>query len=92
MNWLDQPIPNDDEGRPMFKGSMDLHDDKNMKLASIIWFYDGGPYYAFAVDHQDHTVICRIGPVMTLDGAKDACVRAISGELDLTGRARYPNE
>ena len=90
MNWHDEPIPNDDEGRPMFKGSLSLTNDKNEELASVVWFADEGPFYAAAMDVNDTTLIRRIGPCTTLEGAKSACMAAIEGRKDLTGRAAYP--
>jgi hypothetical protein len=93
MNWQDQPIPNDDEGQPMFKGNMDLFNDREERLGSVLWFYDGGPYYAFAVDPREPDVVRRIGPCMTLDAAKESVVRGASGQIEnLNKRAGYPNE
>lgn len=93
MSWRDEPIDNDDEGRPMFKGSVGLTNDKGEKLASVIWFFDSGPFYAFAVDLREPDVIRRIGPNMTLDGAKEACIAGVEGRIpDLNKRAGYPRE
>jgi hypothetical protein len=89
MNWKDAPIPNDDEGRPMFKGLLDLTNDKNEPLGGICWFYDEGPFYASAMDVNDTRVIRRIGPCMTLEGAKRRVFDAIEGKLDISNRAGY---
>jgi hypothetical protein len=91
MNWRDDPIENDEEGRPMFKGSLSLTNDKGERLAGVLWFYDVGPFYAHAMDPTDTTLIRRIGPVTTLEGAKSACIQAIEGRVtDLSQRAGYP--
>lgn len=89
MNWHDQPIPEDDCGRPMFKGSIDLTNDKNELLGSICWFYTDGPFYAHAMDSNDTTLIRRIGPCSTLDGAKQSVLDAIEGRKDISARAGY---
>ncbi|MCC8949306.1 hypothetical protein H8A97_30445 [Bradyrhizobium sp. Arg62] len=91
MNWRDDQIPNDDEGRPMFKGSLSLLNDKNEWLASVVWFYDEGPFYAHAMDPSDTNVVRRIGPITTLEAAKDRCIDALEGRIpDLSKRAGYP--
>jgi hypothetical protein len=90
MNWHDQPIPNDDEGHPMFKGSIDLVNDKNELLAGVVWFSDEGPFYAHAVDLNEPAIIRRIGPCTSLDGAKARCLDVIEGRLDVSKRAGYP--
>jgi hypothetical protein len=90
MNWTDMEIPNDDEGRPMFKGRLNLTNDKNEKLAGIVWFRDGGPFYASAMDVNDTSIMRRIGPQTTLDGAKQRCLDAIEGRSDISNRAGYP--
>jgi hypothetical protein len=95
MDWIDQPIDNDDEGRPRCKGLIALHNDKGEKLASIMWFFDEGPFYCFAVDPSEAKdgIIRRIGPVMDLESAKQVCCRGIEGGIEnLTRRAGYPRE
>lgn len=89
MNWRDEPIPNDDTGHPMFKGRLSLTNDKNEPLGSICWFYDAGPFYAHAMDATDTSLMRRIGPCTTLDGAKRAVFEAIEGHRDISGRAGY---
>ena len=89
MNWNDKPIPQR-EGRPMFKGSLDLTNDKNELLGCIVWFYDAGPFYAHAMDAANPDLIRRIGPCATLEGAKRAVCDAIEGRLDISKRAAYP--
>ena len=90
MNWRDEPIPNDDEGRPMFKGSISLTNDKNEELGCILWFYDEGPFYAHAMDVKDTSLIRRIGPCTTLEGAKRSVFAALEGQTDISKRAGYP--
>ena len=93
MNWRDDEIPNDDEGRPMFKGSQSLANDKGEQLASIVWFDESGPFYAHAVDLNEPNVMRRIGPITKLDAARARCVDAIEGRIpDLNKRAGYPRE
>lgn len=90
MNWHDNPIPNDDEGRPMFKGLIELTNDKNERLGGICWFHDEGPFYASAMDPKDIALVRRIGPCSTLDGAKRRVFDAIEGKIDnLSNRAGY---
>lgn len=90
MNWRDKPIPNDDEGRPMFKGSLGLTNDKNEHLGGILWFYDEGPFYASAMDVNDISLVRRIGPCSTLQGAKQRVYDAIEGRIpDISNRAGY---
>jgi hypothetical protein len=90
MNWHDQPIPNDDEGNPMFKGLLDLTNDKNERLGGICWFFDEGPFYASAMDVNDTNVVRRIGPCTTLHGAKQRVYDAIEGRIpDISKRAGY---
>jgi hypothetical protein len=89
MNWNDKPIPQR-EGRPMFKGSLGLTNDKNELLGCIVWFYDAGPFYAHAMDAANPDLIRRIGPCTTLEGAKRAVCDAIEGRLDISKRAAYP--
>jgi hypothetical protein len=90
MNWKDAPIPNDDEGRPMFKGLLDLTNDKNEPLGGICWFSDEGPFYASAMDVNDTTLIRRIGPCTTLEGAKRSIFEALEGKRSISNRAGYP--
>lgn len=90
MNWHHDPIPNDDEGNPMFEGCISLTNDKNELLASVLWFVDEGPFYAHAMDANDTTLIRRIGACTTLDGAKQSCFDAIEGRKDISNRAGYP--
>ena len=89
MNWNDSPISNDDEGRPMFKGAINLTNDKNEPLGSVVWFYDQGPFYAHAMDINDTSLIRRIGPCTTLEGAKQRIFDALEGRLDISNRAGY---
>lgn len=89
MNWLDRPIEKDKEGRPKFKGNIVLANDKQEVLASVVWFYDEGPFYAHAMDAKYTSLLRRIGPITTLEGAKRACMEAIEGKKDLSGRAAY---
>lgn len=90
MNWRDEPIPNDDQGRPMFKGNLELTNDKNEILGSIVWFFDEGPFYAHAVDPNDTTIVRRIGPCTTLEGAKRRVCDALEGKIaNLSNRAGY---
>ncbi len=74
----------------MFKGLIGLFDDRNEIIASICWFYDEGPFYAHAMDINDTSLIRRIGPQTTLDGAKQRCLDAIEGRLNISNRAGYP--
>jgi hypothetical protein len=90
MNWRDQPIPNDDEGSPMFHGLLHLTNDKNEKLGGVCWFYDHGPFYASAMDASDTSLIRRIGPCATLEGAKQSVLDAIEGKINISKRAGYP--
>jgi hypothetical protein len=76
----------------MFRGDIDLKDDRGDTLASIVWFTDTGPYYAHAVDLREPDVIRRIGPIMTLEAAKQRCLDVIEGRLDVRNRAGYPRE
>jgi len=89
MTWQDQPIDNDDEGNPMFKGVQRLLNDKEETLASICGFYDEGPFYAHAMDANNPELIRRIGPCSTLESAKSACEKAIEGRMDISDRAGY---
>lgn len=90
MTWSDEPIPNDDTGHPMFKGIIQLTNDKNEHLGGICWFSDDGPFYASAMDPTDTTLVRRIGPCTTLEGAKRSIVDAIEGLIpDLNKRAGY---
>jgi len=89
LNWKDAPIPNDENRQPMFKGSLDLTNDKNELLGSIVWFYDEGPFYAHAMDANDTSLIRRIGPCTTLEGAKKSVMDAIEGKLNISNRAGY---
>lgn len=89
MNWKDKPIPNDDAGRPMFKGLLDLSNDKNEHLGGICWFFDEGPFYASAMDANDVTLIRRIGPCTTLEGAKQSVFAALEGRKNISDRAAY---
>lgn len=90
MTWQDTPSPEDDEGQPMFQGLLRLVNDKNENLGSICWFYDVGPFYASAMDVNDTTLVRRIGPYTTLEGAKQSVLNAIEGRLDISTRAAYP--
>lgn len=87
--WVHKPIPDDEGGRPMFKGLMELTNDKGECLGSISWFYESGPFYAHAMDAKDTSLLRRIGPHDTLDGAKFSVDAAITGKKDLSGRAAY---
>lgn len=90
MNWRDvEAIPAAPDGTPMFLAGIELVNDKNTKLASVIWFVESGPFYAHAVDPKDFGLIRRIGPCTSLDGAKQACVNHIEGKLDRQGAAAY---
>jgi hypothetical protein len=91
MNWRDQPIPDDDEGRPMFKGLVALTNDKNEHLGGVCWFDDDGPFYASAMDVNDTSLVRRIGPCTTLDEAKRRVFDGIEGKIsNLSQRAGYP--
>lgn len=92
MNWHDRPIDTDETGRPRFRGSVSLTNDKNEHLGGIVWFYDEGPFYASAMDFSDTTLIRRIGPCTTLEGAKQSVVDAIEGRFDISKRASYPRD
>lgn len=74
----------------MFKGIERLTNDKGDYLASVVWFYDSGPFYAHAMDVNDPDLVRRIGPCTSLESAKQACLDAIEGRKDLSGRASYP--
>lgn len=89
MNWKDCEIPNDENGNPMFKGSIDLTNDKNELLGSVCWFYDEGPFYSHAMDVNNTNLIRRIGPCQTLEGAKKSVMDAIEGKLNISNRAGY---
>jgi len=90
MTWNDEPIHNDDEGHPMFRGAIGLTNDKNEELGSILWFFDEGPFYAHAMDVNDISRVRRIGPCTTLEGAKRAVFDAIEGRSDISNHAGYP--
>jgi hypothetical protein len=91
MTWSDEPIPNDEHGHPKFRGIIHLTNDKNEHLGGICWFYDDGPFYASALDPTDITLVRRIGPCTTLEGAKQRVIEAIEGLIpDLNKRAGYP--
>lgn len=90
--WVNAEISDDENGRPMFKGSIDLFDDRRQTLASIVWFYEGGPFYAYAVDPKEPDVIRRIGPSQTLEKAKQNCLAVIEGRFDVSNRAGYARE
>jgi hypothetical protein len=79
MSWREQDIERDDEGRPMFEGSITLQNDKNEPLGGICWFFEDGPFYAHAMDVNDTRFMRRIGPCSTLEGAKRAIYAAIEG-------------
>ncbi len=89
MNWVDAKIENDEHGEPMFKGSIELLNDKRELLASIVWFYDDGPFYAHAMDPRDTDLIRRIGPNETLEGAKRSCLAQIEGRSPHFNTAAY---
>ena len=89
MNWHEQQIPEGEDGRPMFAGRIALTNDKDEILGSICWFYDSGPYYAHAMDIRDTTLIRRIGPCTTLEGAKRSIFDALEGREDISDRAGY---
>jgi hypothetical protein len=91
MNWQDEAIPEDDHGNPRFKGLMRLVNDKNEHLGGICWFSDEGPFYASAMDVSDTSVVRRIGPCATLEGAKRRVCDALEGRIiDISKRAGYP--
>ena len=90
MTWRDTPIPNDDTGHPMFRGKIGLFNDKDERIASILWFREKGPFYAHAMDVNDTSVTRRIGPHETLEAAKQSCLDAIEGRIDISNRAGYP--
>lgn len=91
MDWISEEPGKTPEGRPTCKGLLVLRNEKNEKIASIMWFYDEGPFYCFAVDPSETDIIRRIGPVRELDVAKDVCLRGIEGRIEnLTRRAGYP--
>jgi hypothetical protein len=90
MNWRDVPAELDDEGNPKCVGHLVLVNDKNEELAGLVWFYDGGPFYASAVDLREPDVLRRIGPCTTLESGKEACMRVIQGDRDVSGHAGYP--
>lgn len=92
MNWKDGEIGRDDAGLPMFLGLVNLSNDKGDHLASVLWFYEGGPFYASACDLREPDVVRRIGPCGTLDSAKAACISAIEGTTDIRNRAGYPRD
>lgn len=89
MNWRDEPIPDDDEGNPKFRGVIALTNDKNEHLGGICWFSDDGPFYANAMDAKDIRVIRRIGPCTTLEGAKSSVYAALEGADSISNRAGY---
>lgn len=92
MNWIDErPAPVSlDEGREMFRGALRLLNDKAERLANIVWFCDDGPFYAYAVDASDLTMMRRIGPHTSIDSAKQACIDVIEGRRSIRARAAYP--
>jgi hypothetical protein len=90
MNWKDEPIPSDEDGTPMFMGILRLTNDKNERLGGICWFSDDGPFYAHAMDAKDVSLIRRIGPCTTMDGAKRSVMDAIEGRKDISSRAGRP--
>jgi hypothetical protein len=92
MYWKENQIPNDDEGNPMFEGSILLSNDKNEKLGAICWFYENGPFYSYAMDVNQISVMRRIGPVATLEGAKQSIINALEGRFSLSNRAGYPRK
>ena len=90
MNWRDDPIGNDEDGEPMFRGSLSLVNDKGELLAGIVWFFDEGPFYAHAMDPANPDVIRQIDPIRTLEAAKQRCFDAMEGRIpDLSKRAGY---
>jgi hypothetical protein len=89
MNWQDVPIPEDEEGNPRFKGLLKLVNDKREHLGGICWFYDEGPFYSSAMDVNDTTLVRRIGPCSTLEGAKQSVFDAIEGLTNISDRASY---
>lgn len=91
MNWRDVQIETDSNGEPMFAGSIGLNNDRNEMMAAVLWSYDGGPFYAYAMDPGDTTVFRWIGPHRTLEDAKAQCLDALEGRiLDLNNRASFP--
>lgn len=90
MNWQEPPIERDEYDEPRFKGLLRLVNDKNEHLGSICWFDDDGPFYSSAMDPKDITMVRRIGPCTTLEGAKTRVLDAIEGYIpDLGKRAGY---
>lgn len=90
MNWTDREPGKTDEGKPMCKGIIELMNDKDEFLGSVMWFCDGGPFYAHAVDLREPDVTRRIGPHTTLEDGKLAVMQVVEGQLDVSKRAGYP--
>lgn len=88
MDWKQDP-PTLNEDRTEKWNSVSLRNDKNELLGSVMWFYEGGPFYAHAVDLKEPDVIRRIGPHRTLEGSKAAVNDVIEGKLDVSKRAGY---
>lgn len=89
MEWKDELRSDNAE---KFKGIIKLHNDKQQVVGSICWFYDSGPFYAAAVIPTEPDVMRRIGPISTLEHAKEACIQVAEGNKDISGRAAYPRE
>jgi hypothetical protein len=89
MNWKSLPIPLDDTERDAFKGILRLVDDKGEYLGGVCWFYDGGPFYSSVKDINDPSLVRRIGPCTTLEGAKQSVIDALEGRLDVSDRAAH---
>ena len=89
MEWKDELHPDDAE---KFKGIIKLRNDKQQVVGSIVWFDDSGPFYAAAVMPTEPDVMHRIGPIDTLEHAKEACIRVAEGNKDISGCAAYARE
>lgn len=91
MSWLDARTVRDEDGVKKYD-VVELVNDRREVIASIMQFYEGGPFYSAAVDPREPNVMRRIGPITgPIENAKTACERVCSceGPDDLHKRAGY---
>jgi hypothetical protein len=79
MQWRDKNPEQGGEDNLSLTGLIELMNDQNKVIASIIWFEDEGPFYAYARNGKMPDYLKRIGPSSTLDGAKEACMAQLEG-------------
>jgi len=79
MIWKEVVQEVDDAGHEMCVGSITLRNDKSEYMASVVWFDDEGPFYAYVMDGKNIDQIeRRFGPCTTLEGAKRACEKMMT--------------